>query len=54
MIEAQTRPAHTSFVARLTARAVAIARARAELRRSSDPARWRSPRLLWPLFTKGR
>lgn len=36
----------------LTRRAANIATARAELRRRSDPARWRQPRLLWPDFTR--
>jgi hypothetical protein len=54
MIDANVRPERASFVARLTAKAAALAEARAELRRRSDPRRWRTPRLLWPLFTKGR
>ena len=36
----------------LTRRAARIAKARAELRRRTDPARWRQPRLLWPDFTR--
>ena len=36
----------------LTRRAARIAQARAELRRRSDLARWRQPRLLWPDFTR--
>ena len=36
----------------LTRRAASIAKARAELRRRSDPARWHQPRLLWPDFTR--
>lgn len=36
----------------LTRRAARIAQAHAELRRRTDPARWRQPRLLWPDFTR--
>jgi hypothetical protein len=54
MIEAEVRPARAPFVARLAAKAAALAEARAELHRRADPARWRDPRLLWPLFIRGR
>lgn len=54
MIEAEVQPARASFVARLTAKAAALAKARAELNRRTDPGRWRNPRLLWPLFIRGR
>lgn len=53
MIGAQTRPAAAVFVARLAARAKTIAEARAEETQREakrDPWRWRTPRLLWPLF----
>ena len=40
-----------ALAARLTARAAALAQARAE--RLREPNWWRSARLLWPLFTKG-
>lgn len=43
-----------TFVARLTAKAGALAQARGEdiLReRKRDSDRWRAARLLWPLFT---
>ena len=53
MIEAETRPAPTPFTARLTARAAALAQARAQEQRGTAPARWRDAKLLWPLFTKG-
>ena len=46
----------TDLAARLTARAQALAQARAtqaSLARKADPARWRRAALLWPLFTQG-
>lgn len=54
MIEAKVRPDRQPFTARLAAKAAALAEARAEMRRGSDPWRWRAPRLLWPHFAKGR
>ncbi|KPL68933.1 hypothetical protein SZ64_12985 [Erythrobacter sp. SG61-1L] len=45
-----------TLTAKLTAKAARIAAAAAEngLRaRRADPLRWRLPRLLWPLITKG-
>lgn len=56
MISAETRSDSAGLAARLAAKAEALAHARledAELFRRSDPARWRKPGLLWPLFTKG-
>lgn len=49
-------PAAQAFVTRMAARAGLLAMARAEdLRRAraADGTRWRVPRLLWPLITKG-
>jgi hypothetical protein len=40
-----------ALAARLADKARALAEARAEVRKSAT--RWRSARLLWPLFTKG-
>lgn len=54
MIEGKVHPDRQPFVARLAAKAAALAEARAEIRRRADPWRWRTPRLLWPLFAKGR
>lgn len=54
MIRAEA--ADAGFVARLAARARALAEAHAERRalaRRGDPRRWRRAALLWPLFTKG-
>ncbi|MCB5425226.1 hypothetical protein H0274_08155 [Altererythrobacter sp. CC-YST694] len=45
-----------SLAARLGAKATILAQAAAENRqrtRRADPLRWRLPRLLWPLITKG-
>ena len=50
MIRALVRPDTAAFTARLAAKARALAEARAEERRRTDPARWRTPRLLWPLL----
>ncbi len=47
-------PAPADFAARLAERARRVAEAYVEhRRRAPDPARWRDPRLLWPLATKG-
>jgi len=54
MIEGKVRPDRACFTVRLAAKAVALAEARAELRRRTGLSRWRTARLLWPLFTKGR
>jgi hypothetical protein len=57
VIDARIEPASAAFVARLVARAERIARAQAEesVRATGrDPWRWRTPRLLWPLFGKDR
>jgi len=54
MIEAKTTEPAGGFVTRLTARAKALAEARAAAallaRRGAGERRWRSSRLLWPLF----
>ena len=53
MIEADAKPPTAAFLARLTAKARAIAEAEAELRlraARNDPERWRKARLLWPTF----
>ena len=55
MIEAKLARRENGFVARLTAKARALAETAAENRlraRASDPWRWRKPGLLWPLFLK--
>ena len=56
MIEAKTTQSPGGFVARLTARATALAEARAAAallaRRGGGERRWRSAQLLWPLFGK--
>ncbi len=55
MIQANVSPDAKGFAARLAARAATLAKAHGEslLRaRRNDAARWRSARLLWPLFTK--
>lgn len=52
MIEASTPPG-SALVARLTAKAELLAKARAETRRR-DSRHWRFARLLWPLFGKER
>lgn len=57
MIEAKIARANAAFTARLARRARLIAQAHGEMQVRSlhrDTARWRMPRLLWPLFTKGR
>ncbi|MFN2099117.1 hypothetical protein [Altererythrobacter sp. MF3-039] len=53
MIEARAKS--SGLTARLTDKAEQIARAVTQnrIRRlASDPSRWRTPSLLWPLFTK--
>jgi hypothetical protein len=55
MISGRTKS--NRLVARLAAKAEALAGAAAETRRRaarSDPARWRRAALLWPLFTRNR
>lgn len=55
MITAQPDPPFDSLVARLTAKALALTKVRAERRalaRSGDAARWRRADLVWPLFAK--
>jgi hypothetical protein len=44
-----------ALAVRLTERARSLGEARSAQRRlvPRDPARWRNPRWLWPLFTKG-
>lgn len=45
-----------TLVSRLAAKAATLATAAAENRlraRRADPLRWRLPRLLWPLLSKG-
>ncbi len=45
-----------NLAARLAAKAAILASSAAENRlraRRTDPMRWRLPRLIWPLFTKG-
>lgn len=54
MIRAIARPGAAAFAATLAAKARAIGEARAEARAASEEARWRSPRLLWPLFGRDR
>jgi hypothetical protein len=56
MISAEPKPGFDTLAARLVAMAKAIAEARAQesaLAQQGSPTRWRSARLLWPLFTKG-
>lgn len=54
MIEARIAIGADGFAARLSRKAAALAQAAIASRRltSTDPARWRNARLLWPLFTK--
>jgi hypothetical protein len=55
MIEARIAGRGGVLAARLARKAGALARAHAASRllaRRGDPGRWRSARLLWPLFTK--
>lgn len=54
MIAASTRTSAASFVAQLKTKAATLAAARGEAilrERNGDPWRWRTARLLWPLFT---
>jgi hypothetical protein len=56
MMSPDIGPAFAALSTRLTAKARALAEARAEtnaLARRSSALRWRKARLLWPLFTKG-
>ncbi len=56
MIAAGIAASFDTLARRLTAKAAVLARTRAERRALAlrgDPARWRRPGLLWPLFTKG-
>lgn len=56
MIRARIAAGFAPVATRLAGRAQAIAQAAATDRQGqirSDPARWRSARLLWPLFWKG-
>ena len=56
MIEAKTAQSPGGLIARLTARATTLAEARGAAallaRRGGGERRWRSSRLLWPLFGK--
>ncbi len=55
MIKASVTPDAKGFAGRLAAGAATLAKAHGEslLRaRRNDATRWRSARLLWPLFTK--
>jgi len=55
MIAASISRRSSALAARLARKAEALARAHAASRllaRRGDPRRWRSARLLWPLFTK--
>ncbi len=56
MIRALLPHGTRSFARQLARKASALAQARAEnrlLERRADPSRWRTARLLWPLFTSG-
>lgn len=56
MIRVDTAAALDRLMPRLSAKARAIAAAGAEtstLAAQGDPRRWRTARLLWPLFTQG-
>ncbi len=56
MISGDANTSFDALAARLEQKARAIAEAAARsssLGKSANPARWRSARLLWPLFTKG-
>lgn len=55
MISAKPEPPFGALAARLTARAEALARVRAErdaLSRRDDSTFWRRAKLLWPFFPK--
>lgn len=52
----ETKSPFTALTARLTAKAAAIARARAASaagKRRDEANHWRSARLVWPLFGQG-
>lgn len=54
MIAVSGRTSAAAFIARLTGKAETLAAARGETilgERQRDPRRWRTARLLWPLFT---
>ncbi len=56
MIAAESGSAFAGLAARLAERARRLAEARMRrlaLARRGDPRRWRSARLLWPLFAEG-
>jgi hypothetical protein len=56
MISARIEPDFEALARMLEAKAKVLAEAAGEttaMKRASDPRRWRNPRLLWPLFTKG-
>jgi hypothetical protein len=53
MIETDASPAFEALAGRLEQQAAALAEARAQasqLARTNDPARWRRPDLVWPIF----
>jgi hypothetical protein len=55
MIKASASPSLDGLAARLAAKALALAKARATRRalaQRDDPARWRRAGLIWPLFAK--
>lgn len=55
MIEAKVGPPLAAFAARMARKAALLAESRGETAiraRRRDPARWRSARLLWPLFAR--
>ncbi|MCB2062181.1 MAG: hypothetical protein KDE25_01750 [Novosphingobium sp.] len=54
MIEARLAASAGGFVVNLARKAAMLAETALASRRqaSTDPARWRDARLLWPLFTK--
>lgn len=55
MIAAKLSRSADGIASQLTRKAVALAEAAIasrRLARRADPSRWRSARLLWPLFTK--
>jgi hypothetical protein len=55
MIEAELSRTADGLASRLTRKAAALAEAAIasrRLARRAEPSRWRSARLLWPLFTK--
>nr|WP_161593706.1 hypothetical protein [Parerythrobacter lutipelagi] len=57
MIEGNAKPPKPAFVRALEAKAATLAAAHGETRLRAerhDESRWRIPRLVWPLFAKGR